>query len=168
MWVERKVFEVFGRWAGTCGDDALDSMFAEMSRRHGWHAEVLMDRLPELAVVRVEGLVAPGGPATERWFDLLEGDPTTTGALARAVGAYRVLLPMLITSYRCASRSMSVVAEPSLIRWTGIILADDTGEWAAGEEIVRSLLIDPGAVDEATQCQLALEVAASGTASLTR
>ena len=162
VWVERRVFEVFGRWAGSCGDDVLDSFFADMSRRHGWHAEVLADRLPELTVVRIHDLVAPGSPETEEWFDLFEGDAETSGAIERAVSAYRVLLPMLVESYRDASGSMSPVAEPSLIRWTGIILADDIEEWEAGEEVVRSLLVDAGAVDEAKQCQQALELAAAG------
>ena len=166
-WVEQRVFEVFGRWAGTCADDALDSMFAEMSRRHGWHAEVLVDRLPALSGVGIDDLVAPGGPETERWFDLLEGDATANTAVDRAVGAYRVLLPMLVTSYRSAARSMSPVAEPSLIRWVGVILEDDAREWAAGEEIVRSVVADAGAVDEAIRRQHTLELAAAGTSSFT-
>ncbi len=165
VWVERRVFEVFGRWAGTCGHDGLDAWFADMSRRHGWHAEVLADRLPEISVVDVDDLVVPGGSSTEHWFSLLEGVGSAGPyeASDRAVGAYRVLLPMLVVSYRTGLASMSAVAEPSLMRWVDILLRDDLNELAGGEGLVQSFLVDDSAVEASSRVEAALGVAALGT-----
>lgn len=140
IWIERTIFELFGGWAGSCGDDVLDGWFGEMSRRHGWHAEVLFDRLPELSILEVDELVQSPGPGTDALFALL--DPPGQGSVGpgRVSGAYEVLLPALIRQYRQAQETMSPIAEPSLIRWTEVLLRDDLDEQATGDDLVRSAL----------------------------
>lgn len=164
VWLERRTFELMGRWAGT-SDPAAAVLFGEMSRRHGWHAEVFFDRLPELASVDAESLVRPPGPATE---ELVETVGAASATLERLVGAYRVLVPMLVAEYRSTVPMLSPVAEGSLARWLGIVVRDDLEEWCRGDALVRDLLIDEGAVRAAGQHQMALELRVPATSRLTR
>jgi hypothetical protein len=166
-WIERQVFELFGGWAGTTDDPAVAVLLGEMSRRHGWHAELFHDRLPELASVDAAALVVAPGPGTLALFAGLRA-PAEPAALCRPVGAYRVVLPLLVAEYRAASESLSMVAEPSLQRWLGIVLRDDLEEWARGQVLLASMLGDPDAVRAAGARQLELDLLAVGTGQLTR
>ena len=166
-WLEQRVFELFGAWAGSTEEPDAAVLLGEMSRRHGWHAELFFDRLPELASVDAAALVAAPGPATEALFVGLAapGEPAT---LCRLVGAYRVVLPMLVAEYRAASESLSPVAEPSLRRWLEIVLRDDLEEWSRGQELLLAMLVDDDTVRAAGERQLELELLAVLTARLTR
>jgi hypothetical protein len=166
-WTERRVFECFGAWAGTTPESTAAVCFGEMSRRHGWHAELWVDRLPELASVDAESLVVAPGPDTAALLDAMaaDGDPS---AVRRLSAAYRVLLPLLVTQYRAALGTVSAVAEPSLGRWLDIVLRDDLEEWSRGQSLLASVLVDETAVQAAAARQLELELLALRTAQLTR
>lgn len=161
-WFEQRWFEQLGRWAGTSGHPAVDVLFAEMSRRHGWHAQVLAERLPELASVDASSLVQPAGPGVLAVLDALGSLDAEPPAVARMVAAYRVVLPAQLADYRRTLGGVSPVAEPSLVRWLGLIVRDDLEEWARANDLL-SELVDPGSVDTAARVQAGLErlVAAS-------
>lgn len=168
-WTERRVFECFGAWAGTTPDPAAAVCFGEMSRRHGWHAELWVDRLPELASVDAESLVMPPGADTAVLFDAVADDGAgEPSAVRRLSAAYRVLLPLLVTQYRAALATVSAVAEPSLGRWLDLVLRDDLEEWSRGQALLASVLVDETAVHAAAARQLELELLALRTAQLTR
>ncbi len=168
VWTERRVFECFGSWAGTTGLPAAAAHFGEMSRRHGWHAELFFDRLPELASVDAEGLVSSPGPATDAFFEGLAAiaEPAEPVALGRLVAATRVLLPMLLTEYRAAAAASSAVAEPSLRRWLDIVVRDDLDEWCRGQDLLAGVVHDVADVQAAGSAQLRLELLAVATAGL--
>jgi hypothetical protein len=163
VWLERRTFEVMGRWAGT-SDPASGVLFGEMSRRHGWHSEVLFDRLPELASVDADALVRAPGPATEALFEALDASAST---LDRLVGAYRVLVPTLVGEYRSTVATLSPVAEASLARWLGIVVRDDVEEWCRGDAELRAALVDDDAVRAAGARQVELDLLAAASAGLT-
>jgi hypothetical protein len=167
VWTERRVFECFGDWAGSTPEPAAAVCFGEMSRRHGWHAELLADRLPELASVDAESLVVASGPATESFLESLaeDGEASTVGRLS---AAYRVLLPLLVTQYRSALATVSEVAEPSLGRWLGIVLRDDLEEWSRGQALLQAALCDELSVRAAAARQLELDLLALRTEQLAR
>ena len=171
VWLERSVFEVLGAWSVSSVHPRVAVLFGEMSRRHGWHAEVLFGRLPELASVDAESLVLAPGDGTVALMDAVsvrDGDPGAGIDVLRLVGAYRVLLPLLVTGYRAASATVSTIAEPSLGRSLDLIVGDDLDEWVRGEELLRSMLLEPATVDRALRHQLQLEHLALGAGRLTR
>jgi hypothetical protein len=167
VWCERRWFEVLGAWSTSTPEPAATVLFGEMSRRHGWHAELFWDRLPELSTLDAASLVRSPGPATERLFEALgtlDGEPVD---VRRLVGAYRVVLPMLVAEYRGALASSSPVAEPSLQRWLQLVLADDLDEWGRGESELRAAVRTPEVLDAALGTQGELERLALDSAGLT-
>ncbi len=177
VWLERTYFELLGRWAGTAHGAPSIVFLGEMSRRHGWHAGVFFERLPELATMPAEDLVTAPGPATLSLLSAIDpaGHEAASAADAgpevtvrRMVAAHRVLLPLLLAGYRDAMDSVSDVAEPSLRRWLDIVVRDDLDEWLRGEQLLRSLLVDSDVVEVAARHQLELELLVVPTAGLTR
>lgn len=163
-WLERRLFEIVGGWAGTTEDPASSVLFGEMSRRHGWHAEVFFDRLPELASVDAEQLVTSPGPATDALLAAVAAQPPVIG---RLVATYRVLLPLLVTEYRSTLVTLSPVAEPSLRRWLDIVVRDDLEEWARGHEVLSGALVTAEDVRDAGDRQVALDLLVLATDHLT-
>ena len=159
-WVERRCFEILGAWSTDTTPATVAVHFGTMSRRHGWHAELLRDRLPELASVDAESLVRAPGSGTERLLDGLAGCGADGDGLARCVGTYQVVLPLLVGAYRELQSQLSSVAEPSLVRWLRIVIDDDLQEWADGELLLRSLLVDDAAVGAASEVQHQMELLA--------
>jgi hypothetical protein len=165
-WVERRCFEILGAWSSDTTAARAAVHFGTMSRRHGWHAELLRDRLPELASVDAESLVRAPGDGTERLMDGLAACGPDGDGLARCVGTYQVVLPVLVGAYRELESRLSPVAEPSLARWLRIVIDDDLQEWADGELLLRSLLVDEAAVDAASQVQHQMELLALRSSGL--
>ncbi len=167
VWSERRWFEILGAWSTSTPEPGATVLFGEMSRRHGWHAELFWDRLPELSSLDAASLVRSPGPATERLFDALGALDGEAAAVRRLTGAYRVVLPLLVTEYRGALGSTSPVAEPSLQRWLQLVLTDDLDEWARGESALRAALGTPESLDLALGTQGELERLALDSAGLT-
>lgn len=138
VWIERQVFELLGTSSATRGAPAVTVHLAGYSRRHGWHAQNLFDRLPELSVLDPEQLVVAPGPRCVELFGAMRdlvGDPTA------ALAAHnRVVLPSLVARYRHRARSASSVADATTPRWLRILVDDDLEEWADGEDVLRSTL----------------------------
>lgn len=128
-WIERRVFEVLGRWAADSESDEVTLHFDAASRRHGWHAQLCFDRLPELASLDAESLVAAPGPATVELVDALaavQGDGPRLNAF------YGVVLPEVLLRHRRLRDSAPAVSAASVRRWYGFIVGDDTEELLDG------------------------------------
>ena len=170
VWLERSVFQILGSWSVSSTQPGVAVLFGEMSRRHGWHAEVFYGRLPELSSVDAEALVVSPGQGTEALLAAIaacDEDPGPGNDVLRLVGAYRALLPLLVAGYRAAAATVSTVAEPSLGRWLEIIVGDDVDEWVRGEDLLRSMLLDADSIDRALHHQLQLEHVALRSGGLT-
>ncbi len=127
------------------------------SARHAWHASLFGDRLPVRAGVDPDALVvAPepltsvvavltgntpiGGTLTDSTpTDPLPGDRTLVPALA---GLYRVVLPRLVTTYSHHARVASPISDAPVIRALRLVLADESEDGRAGEQLVQQLVAD--------------------------
>lgn len=136
-WLERSMFEMLGRWSTTESEPRLVIALDDHSRRHAWHADVLVARLPELAGIDPEGFVEPGDSGTALAVDEASA---TEGTLLRLVGAYRVLCPRLVIDHGRLLERVDVVASPSTHRWVARIVDDLVDEWRWGIDAVDRLV----------------------------
>lgn len=166
VWFERQLFERFGAWAGTTGLDSVDVAYGELSRRHGWHAQVLFERLPELSVVDPDSLVVAPGPATAALVEHL-GTLDQAPAARRWWVSHRVVAPLTVTTLRSERLSVDPLAEPSLGRWLGILIADDVEELLDGDATARRI-VAPDALDDVIEAQATAERLAHATDLLRR
>ncbi|MDA8314826.1 MAG: hypothetical protein M0010_06575 [Actinomycetota bacterium] len=155
-WVERRLFEVTGAWAAapSLSDEAQVFCF-EVSTEHAWHAELWEARLPVLAGVDRERLTRPLGPTVEPLLARLA--PETPGGTDEAagrrflVGLARVVLPLLLVSYRGLGRRLVPVADAPAIRALTLVQRDEEEELAAAQAIVDAFLGTPEAAQEAAE-----------------
>ena len=148
VWLERRLFETLGRWAtdaaadsesdGAAGAAALH--LADASRRHGWHAQVWFDRLPELSGFDVEARVVPSDPRLVELFDLLDGAEPATASVVRLDGYARVLLPRMIGAYRDTLGRLGAAADASVARWSRLVLVDDLESWEQSQSVLQQLV----------------------------
>ena len=139
-WVEERLFEVTGAWAGTTEATRAQLFFHRWSRIHGWHAELWAARRPRGTVIDDVGDAPPGEgdllrAAVERLGDL-PAAAAAAGFLAELTGA--VLAP-LAAAYRGHLRRTSPVADGPVMRVLAVALADAEEEMAAGRSLVRWL-----------------------------
>ena len=140
IWLERQLFERLGAWSSGPGTASARLHLADASRRHGWHAQVWFDRLPELSVIDAEALVVAPDDRLVELFERLDGVPSSDdddAAVVRLDGYGRVLLPRMIVAYRSTLDRLGVAADASLARWSRIVLADDLDEWERGESVLQ-------------------------------
>lgn len=155
-WVERRLFEITGAWAAAASlpDEAQVFCF-EVSTQHAWHAELWGARMPVLAGVDRERLTRPLGPTVEPLLARLAPgtlDGTDEGAGRRfLVGLARVVLPLLLVSYRGLGRRLAPVADAAAIRALTLVLRDEEEELAAAQAIVDAFLGTPEAAQEAAE-----------------
>lgn len=155
VWVERQLFAWWGAWSGIPAIEPRATVFAgEMSARHGWHAELLLERLPALREIEPESVVAPADDAVRAFVEAVCTPPAAGTAtddpdalLDALAGQVRVLLPALVASYRSIVEDARPAADGSLRRWLAMVLADDIDEWERGEALLRSLVRTPAQVE---------------------
>lgn len=153
-WIEHRLFEVLGRWSLDGADPALVVALADHARRHAWHTEVLLARLPELVNVDKDLLFATT-PNLESFFDEVEN---SNSSIERCVAAYRVMCPHLLVRYKNLIARIGPASAPSLRRWLTFLVSDLTEEWLDGETQCRRLLVSVEAIESATARQGALEL----------
>lgn len=124
-WIETALFAALGRWSATTEDPTWTVRFGAASRRHGWHAEQVFARLPELSVLDTDELVRPPGPGTVALLD----EVAALEALPARVAAHRaVVLPRLAARVEAMAATCSPVADGSVARTLSLLLADVRGE----------------------------------------
>lgn len=158
VWLERRLFESLGRWscdAGDAGDTAAKLHLADASRRHGWHAQVWTERMPELSGFDVESLVVAPDDRLIEVFDVLDGADSVA---ARLDGHCRVLLPRMIVAYRATIGGLGAAADASVQRWSRLVLVDDLDEWERGESILQGLVRDESRLDAVGETRRRLEL----------
>ncbi len=165
-WVERRLFELTGAWAAAPGlPDEAQVLCFEASAQHAWHAELWEARLPVLAGVDRERLTRPLGPTVEPLLAHLAPDAVggaDEGAGRRfLVGLARVVLPLLLASYRGLGRRLVPVADGPAIRALTLVLRDEEEELAAVQPMVDAFLATPEAAQEAEEWTRALGEPAS-------
>lgn len=153
-WVEHRLFEVVGRWASDDPCPAATILFAVLARRFAWHASLLADQLPVLAITDPDVLTTapPGWEALGDALDAPAHGPQATAH--RLVGLGRVVLPRLVVGYARWLAWAGPEAAP--LRQAGrLVLADERDAWVAVEAMAQDHTA--GAVDSAGHRQAALE-----------
>jgi hypothetical protein len=159
-WLERRLFEVLGRWSTTVPEDEVKVCLAVHSRHHAWHAELWHERLPELQAVERDDLVVPPDDRGASVAEALEkGADEADQTLEKLVGVYRVLLPRLVTTYRADLQSASTITDGPASRVLRLILHDDLDEWEEGEWLIQRLLRDATDAKRAAARAAAVEAA---------
>ena len=139
VWLERRLFESLGRWAVEADEAAATLFLADASRRHGWHAQVWFDRMPELSGFDVEARVAAPGPRVAELLDRLDAADGSR-SLVRLDGYGRVLLPRMIDAYRATLEQLGVAADASVARWSRLVLVDDLDEAERVESVLQRIV----------------------------
>lgn len=155
-WLEARLFEVLGGWVATTEEPAVKVLLEAHAHQHAWHAQLWLDRLPELRELRPEEVTAPAAPGLAEAVDLVAA---ADGTVERLVGAYRVLLPRLVTTYARHLDGCAPVADAPVIRSLHLVLADGREAWVDGEAALQALLGDGAAVAAAADHQRAVEAA---------
>lgn len=157
VWVERALFSWLGQWSAAGVEAPVAVHLGECAARHAWHADVLYQRLPELRELDAESLVVAPDAAAESFLAAALTPPEPERTVEALAGYVRVLLPVLLSSYRSLRADASAVSDASVLRWVGFVLRDDAEEWIRGEELLRTLLDESPQVDRALLRQGELE-----------
>jgi hypothetical protein len=158
-WIERRLFTLLGHWSAVAPGAAATQALDRHSQHAAWRAGQWWDRLPVLAGLDRESLVAPGSawaavadPARAEAFPADGAD----GDAADAV-AYRVLLPRVAVAYGRHAATTTPVADAPAIRTLGLVRPDIAADWAEGEAVLEELLVTGAAVDAAAAAVAAAE-----------
>lgn len=162
-WVEARLFEVVGGWAGTVTEPRSRALFARQSAHHGWHVELWHGLLPALPHLADTQLVAPDSADAEIVASLAAFDDrsdtgdtdagdapgdrdgsTAAGATDRLVALYRRALPALLAAYDDHLARTSPVADGPTMRVLRLVRADLAEDIAAGEALIDALGSPPG------------------------
>lgn len=149
-WVELRMFQILGSWAGSEADPRLSVMFDDHSRRHSWHSTVWFDRLPLLSNVDTEELVrAP----SEAFAALLDELAELRDPLERLSGGYEVMVTHLIVSYRQELDRLDPVGDATARHWLGFLLQNLTEELLQGASEIHDGVNDSEDLDQITSAR---------------
>jgi hypothetical protein len=153
-WVEARLFEILGGWVASTADVDAKLIFDRHSQHHAWRADQWWDRLPVLADVDRQALVAAPSARVAALADRL---PTLRGTVPRLAGVYRVALPRLAAAYQEHRLRANPVSDEAAIRTLDIMLPDVVGDWRQGEGLLQQLLSNEADIAAAADTVSALE-----------
>jgi hypothetical protein len=139
-WIESRLFEELGGWAVSVPELEVKPTLAAHAREHAWHAELWREQLPTATGLTPEGLTRPDNEGVDAFFTALAEPDGPGQTVERLVGAYRVLLPRMIATYRAHLDVASGVSEGPVIRVLRLVLHDELEAWSHGEAVIHSLL----------------------------
>jgi hypothetical protein len=135
-WIEARLFEVVGRWAGDTDDRAARPVFAANAAHHAWRSGRWRERAP----------VGRGLPAEWSTSDIDTADlaalvdglaalgPDETVERVRA--EYLVVLPYLETTYREHLGRLVPISDGPTMRVIRQVIADVVDDLAAGKHLL--------------------------------
>lgn len=132
--VEQQLFAVCGGWVPSTAEADVRVEWAVQSQHHGWHAEVLRDRLPELRNLDVDALSAP----PEGWGAALDAVRSLEATPERLAAWFKVLVPALVAEYESLRDDVDDVATPGLGRWVDHLLLDERADLARGRALLAA------------------------------
>ena len=153
-WIESRLFEVLGGWVGSTPEPDAKLLLDRHSQHDAWRAAQWWDRLPVLADVDRDRLVAAPSPAVAGAYDALA---KLEGTAVRLAGAYRFALPHLVAGYDRHLAAADEVSDGAALRTLRIVAADAAADWREGERVLQGLLLDDASVRAAAETVGALE-----------
>jgi hypothetical protein len=164
-WVEGRLFELTGAWAGDPGagaepgtdpgaDPEIDVFFAAASRAHAGVAAQWRDRLPVRAGVEVDGLIVPPSGPEAASLSLLEA---AQGPLARLAGLVLVVLPHLVRTYGLHLAAANPASEAPVMAVLGPARRNGSAEVRRGRFLLQRVGGADGLTPEAAELVRNLE-----------
>ncbi|HUJ66165.1 MAG TPA: hypothetical protein VLX59_11540 [Acidimicrobiales bacterium] len=153
-WLERRLFEVLGGWVGSTPEPAVKLLFDRHSGHHAWRAGQWWERLPVLADVDRQSLVAPEPAGLAEIVDMLAA---ASSPAARLAGTYRFALPRLWSRYAHHLSLTGAAADGSSIRTLEMVMTDVGADWRQGEVLLQGMLRQPELVRAASHAVAQLE-----------
>ena len=166
-WIEMRLFEVLGSWVATVPELDVKMCMGVHCRHHAWHAELWLERLPELREMSADALTVPPNAELVAFVDAMAAPAEPERTIEKLVGVYRVLIPHKVAAYTFHLNRASAIADASTIRSLRFVLGDEIEGWRDGEVLLQSLMTTPEVVRTAAEHQVELEtlmVAAGGVA----
>lgn len=163
-WASMRLFELLGIWVAEVPENAVKLRLAAASRHHGWHAELIAERLPDVGDLHPDRVTAPASAAVEALFDAL-GEPTASAPTPeRLAGVYRVVVPHLIAVHGWHLGRCTPVADENVSRTLRFMLADEVEDWRFFEGFLQTTIDDSSfdAVNDARARVERLLVASGG------
>lgn len=155
-WVSMRLFELLGSWVVDVPQPALKVQLAAASRHHGWHAELLGERLPAVRDLHPDRQTAPPNDEFAGLVaDLVRLDRDDT--VGRLVAVYRVVVPHLIAVGTWHLERCTPVADAAVSRTLRFVLADQIDDWRAAEGALHVLCDDDAALLRAGDIRLSFE-----------
>jgi hypothetical protein len=140
-WLEMRLFETLGRWSGSVDEPRARVLLAAASRRHGWHAELMVGLLPGVPHLPAADLIAPDDAAAAMLATLADLDDAATAARLRAVAD--VALPHVIDRYGAHLAVTVPVADAPTMRVLRLALADHEADRAAFAALAATSVAPP-------------------------
>ncbi len=135
-WIEARLFQLTGAWAGAADRPEIQILLDEVSTEHAWHAELFAERLPVLDWVDADTLVVPPSAGVASMLEALD-DPALSAA-ARVDVLAAVVLPRLIATYERHLARAAPVADRPVMRALRLVLTDER------EEVEAAGALGPG------------------------
>ncbi len=132
--VEQQLFVVSGGWVPSTPEPEVRVEWAVQSQHHGWHAEVLRDRLPELRDLDVDTLSAP----PTAWAATLQAVAGLTSTPDRLAAWCGLVVPALVAEYEALQADLDEVATPGLGRWVDHLLLDERADLARSQALLAA------------------------------
>jgi hypothetical protein len=162
-----RAFETLGVWSTSVPEPDVKGVLATHSRQHAWHAELWHDLLPTIGEAGVERFIEPPGPGLPAFVEALAAPDASDLTVEKLVGAYRVLVPHIVSAYGRHLDRTSPVSDGPTARALRLVLTDQLEHWREGEALIQAQLHGDTDVDRASSHQAALErllIAAGGIA----
>jgi len=147
-WIERRLFEVVGRWATDTPEPDIARWLATAAHHHAWRADLWDERVPVLH--DVEAAAPPAG-----WAALLDGSPATT--VLRLDTLAEVALPALLAEYEEALAGASEVADGPLARGLRLAIPDATEDRQSALALLAVAADDAQVADHRSSMRALLE-----------
>lgn len=147
-WIEERLFELTGSWAGEGGDAEVTRLLATQSRHHGWRAAQWEALVPALHDLDPSELEAPAADVA-----LLDGLTAEEHRTVRLAGLTRVVLPEVLRRYDAHGASATEVADAPVARMLRLVVLDARSDQQAAEQLLRTCLVSEDLVARATTHQ---------------
>jgi len=141
MWLEARLYEVVGYWGTIEENNDVAVLFAEISRHHGWHAELWASAMPDVETFDTNLAVRPPHNGWVEFFQTLvemkEPDQTADRVAALAL----VADPWVRIRNEQLSAAANAVSDRAIQRIQRFVLIDHDEDH---ERLIKALTYLPG------------------------
>ena len=145
-WATSRLFGVIGLWAGEADRPDIAVSMATASRHMGWHADDLLQLMPDSELLQDEAQSKPHAPGVDAAVEAIRAIP---GSVERLAVVHRVLLARIAARCVTIHRLAAPHADAPLVRVVTFMLTDLRRDRDDGEALLTRLLSDVAIVESA-------------------